>query len=224
MNIEWKPTAETNRYEVNNIGQVRNAKTGHILSLQLDKNGYVRCSLYYNNKTHYRPVHRLVMEAFVPNPNNLPQVNHKDEDKINNCIDNLEWCTNQYNNNYGTRAERQSQSAKGRVGGMQGKHHSEQTKSLMREKNKGNKNPMYGKNHTEETISLMKAVHTGKHPTEETRAKMSKRVRCVTTDEIYFGLRAAELATGINHSAISRACRGEYKTAGGLQWEFITTE
>ena len=56
------------------------------------------------SKTHY--VHRLVAEAFLPNPNNLPCVNHKDESRDNNHVDNLEWCTYSYNCTYGTRIDR----------------------------------------------------------------------------------------------------------------------
>ena len=51
-------------------------------------------------------VHRLVAQAFIPNPDNLPEVNHKNEDKSNNTVDNLEWCDHKYNNNYGTKIER----------------------------------------------------------------------------------------------------------------------
>lgn len=74
------------------------------------KNGYLVVSLSKNNKQKIYSIHRLVAEAFVNNPENLPYVNHKDEDKTNNNISNLEWCDNTYNLNYGTRNERAGKS------------------------------------------------------------------------------------------------------------------
>ena len=65
-----------------------------------------------NNKWRTRPVHRLVAEAFIPNPNNYPMVNHKDEDKTNNRADNLEWCDNRYNVTYGTMQDRRRKAMK----------------------------------------------------------------------------------------------------------------
>ena len=65
--------------------------------------GYQTVTLCKNSKLKSHHIHRLVAEAFLDNPKNLPQVNHKDENKLNNCVDNLEWCTPSYNNNYGER-------------------------------------------------------------------------------------------------------------------------
>ena len=84
-------------YEVSNFGRVR--RNGKILKPSKDKDGYLQVSLSKNGiKT--TTIHRLVARAFIPNPQNLPQVNHKDEDKTNNTVDNLEWCTREYNMNY----------------------------------------------------------------------------------------------------------------------------
>lgn len=104
-------------YEVSNLGNVRsfdryglsknNSKRlikGRILKKQVDKDLYEYIGLTnLNNERKYYRVHRLVAEAFIPNPDNLPIINHKDEKPDNNCVDNLEWCTYQYNNTYGNR-------------------------------------------------------------------------------------------------------------------------
>lgn len=74
--------------------------------LYLGKHGYVECTLRNGKRIKLMKVHRIVAEAFIPNPQNLSSVNHKDEDKTNNHIDNLEWCTHKYNSNYGTRNKR----------------------------------------------------------------------------------------------------------------------
>ena len=93
------------RWVKSKSGSVRLCK-GKILKLCTDKYGYLKVSLYKNNKVKTYYVHRLVAEAFIPNPENLPEVNHKDENKLNNNAENLEWCDREYNCNFGTRNEK----------------------------------------------------------------------------------------------------------------------
>lgn len=87
-------------YEVSNEGRIRNKNTGRILKPNKIHNGYLQVSLCKDGERKPALVHRLVAQAFLPNPNHYPQVNHKDEDKTNNSVDNLEYCTIQYNINY----------------------------------------------------------------------------------------------------------------------------
>ena len=70
---------------------------------------YLMVGLYKNKNCKPFYVHRLVAITFIPNPNNLPQVNHKDENKANNRVENLEWCTAKYNTNYGTALKRMAE-------------------------------------------------------------------------------------------------------------------
>ena len=93
------------RWIKNRNGMVRNVKE-KILKPYEDVGGYLTVKLPINNKQKTYRVHRLVAEAFIPNPNNYPFINHKDENKKNNNVNNLEWCTAEYNLNYGTRNER----------------------------------------------------------------------------------------------------------------------
>ena len=94
-------------YEISNFGNVRSLKRNRMKQQQIDKDGYKRVMLYGKSPfKKFVPVHRLVAMAFISNPKNYSQVNHKDEDKRNNDVSNLEWCTCLYNNNYGTRNTR----------------------------------------------------------------------------------------------------------------------
>ena len=107
MNEIWKSVPNYDGiYEVSNFGNIRNVSVmGAYRNLVLvrDKDGYAIVTLCKNNKQSSKRVHRLVALAFIENPLNKPQVNHKDEDRWNNCVWNLEWVTSRENNNYGSR-------------------------------------------------------------------------------------------------------------------------
>lgn len=107
-------------YQVSNLGRVKSLPRGkqwpyrqthnNIRKIKKTNRGYFSVNLCTNNEAKWFMVHRLVAMAFIPNPNNLPCVNHKDENKTNNRVENLEWCTYKYNANYGTGIDRQKKS------------------------------------------------------------------------------------------------------------------
>lgn len=126
-------------YEVSNLGNVRSLDRyaphnhgykqkikGKVLKQHDNTRGYMYVGLWKNGKQKKFYVHRLVAQAFIPNTDNLPEVNHKDEIKSNNCVYNLEWVTSKENANYGSRIERFSNKLKGRK-------LSEETKQKMRQ-------------------------------------------------------------------------------------------
>lgn len=94
------------KYKISNRGRVYSVKSSKYLKIAKDYHGYLFVNLCNNGKQKYKRIHRIVAETFIPNPDNLPEVNHKDENKENNYVENLEWCDQKYNNNYGTRKER----------------------------------------------------------------------------------------------------------------------
>ena len=110
----WKPiTGFEGMYEVSNLGRVKSCKRTRlskaksisqvrerILKQRSDKNGYLEVALCRDGKLHFFRCHRLVASAFIPNPDHLPVINHKDENVSNNIVTNLEWCSVSFNTSY----------------------------------------------------------------------------------------------------------------------------
>ena len=194
-------------YQVSNLGRVKslsrkifNGKNYYISKEKIlkpakDKDGYVQVLLYKNNRHKTYKVHRLVAMAFLPNPNNLPQINHKDENKQNNYTSNLEWCTPKYNQNYGNRNKKSSESLKGRT-------LSEETKKKMSKSHIG--------------------IHLGSlSPKYDTGYK----IQCLETGEIntvrYFSEKIAKEQNKNPKSImpdIHRCIVGKRKSASGFHW------
>lgn len=97
-------------YEVSNLGTIKNLKKNSFKMPYITKQGYFRVELWKNNEGKKYFVHRLVAEAFIPKIEGKTQVNHIDENKLNNCVKNLEWCTQLENHRHGTINERISKS------------------------------------------------------------------------------------------------------------------
>ena len=117
--MEWKKIDGYENYSVSSEGQVRNDKTGRILKAYRMKNGYFRVDLRKKGEVKHFRVHRLVAQAFIENDSPLTktQVNHINEDKSDNRACNLEWCSTEYNVNYGNRNKKISEAKKGKYTG-----------------------------------------------------------------------------------------------------------
>lgn len=197
-------------YKVSNLGNVkslkRNGIKGIILKGEKDEFDYKRVTLCKKNKTKKYKVHRLVAQAFIPNPNNLPQINHKDENSKNNNVENLEWCTAKYNSNYG--------------------NHNEKIRQRMLQNN-----PFKGKHHSPKTLEKLRLAKLGRHLSEEQKKKIGvankgkgrigKKVYCVELNKTFNSVVDAEKQLGIFNPNIVQVCLGKRKTAGGYHWWYI---
>ena len=236
----WKDISNyEGKYEVSNLGRVRSLSyngTGEIkfLKQSTNKRGYKRVGLCKNGKMKNCYVHRLVAITFIPNPNNHKEVNHKDENPANNNVNNLEWCTSEYNNNYGTRNKRAGESKKGKSFSEEhkkklseshkGKHRSEETKKKISKSLRGENSPFYGKHLSEEHKKKMSESHKGKykgkdHPGSkpilmyDKEGNFIKRFDCVADASEYFG-------KDRSCSNITLCLRGINKTAYGFIFKY----
>lgn len=193
---EWKDIiGYEGKYQVSNLGRIKSLNynnTGEegILDGDTNKRGYKVVNLSKNGKGRTFLLHRLVAIAFIPNPNNLPEVNHINEDKNNNCVDNLEWCTSEYNANYGTRNKRISKNRKGKCAGKE--------------------HPNYGKSRSKETTQKMSENSTNK----------TKVINLDTGEIFDSMREAGKKYNMKNPWNISLCCTGKRKTAGGYHWAY----
>ena len=111
----YKVSDKGNVYSVARKDSIGRKLGGRILKPGYDRDGYLRVYLCKNGKRKTRFIHRLVAGAFVPNPNGYSEINHRDENKVNNYANNLEWCTRRHNVNHGTMIERSAQARSKKV-------------------------------------------------------------------------------------------------------------
>lgn len=148
MEEVWKDIKDyEGLYQVSNLGRVKSLDRkvvqfngfcnieriykGRILKPSTSANGYKRVILYDKCKKKNVNIHKLVLLAFVPNTENLAQINHIDEDKSNNCVNNLEWCSSKYNINYGKRNQKTSEALKGKA---KSKEHKEKLSNIAKKR------------------------------------------------------------------------------------------
>ena len=210
---EWKNiVGYEGKYQISSLGRVkslnyRNTGKEKILKQNINK-GYKEISLFNGKTKKIYLVHRLVALHYISNPNNYPCVNHKDEDKTNNTVSNLEYCTYKYNNNYGTRNCRISKNKKGKYAGEN--HY------------------FYGRHHTEETKHKMSKSHKNFKNEKNPRAR---KVICVNTREIFNYIKEVENKYNISSSSITQCCKNKRKSAGKhpvtgekLVWRYLNDE
>lgn len=241
----WKPVVGyEGLYEVSNMGRIRSLDridslgrkiVGKIKNQRNDLDGYKHVDLFKNGKAKTAKVHREVAMAFIPNPENLPQINHKDEDKANNRVDNLEWCTPGYNNNYGTHAERSRATMirkNLRQGGVRVVKYSrngdalEVYSSVAEAARQNNMNPqsifmvLRGK-------TITSAGFVWRYYGDEFAIRKNRKKRGVVQYDTnnnklneYETIASASRKSNTTISGIWSCCNGVYKTAGGYIWKY----
>lgn len=198
MKEKWKKIKGYPRYSVSNLGRVRNDITGKILKGSHNPDGYMQVKLTKKkHESKYIRVHRLVAQAFIPNPENKPQVNHIDGIRDNNIVTNLEWVTNKENSIHSWTVLGRTVTDEWRNNIKKSKQHiSDDTRKRMSEGQK-RRNLIYDNNPN------------------------AKKVMRIEDEKIYDTMKEAAEDVGIDYRLISATCHGEQRTAGGYHWCFI---
>lgn len=177
-------------YSVSTDGRVRNDRNGYILKNSISVQGYPVVNIY----KHVVAVHKLVGEAFIPNPENKPTINHKDGNRCNNNINNLEWATYSENNWHSWNIIDSS----------------DRRAEISRKIKNKELNNYFGYNHLVNTETKLKMSES-----------KNKKLMCIETGKIYKNALEASHDTYVTKQCITHACNGRCKTAGGYHWKYI---
>lgn len=194
------------KYKIDEDGNVYSIKNKKFLKQKISK-GYAQVALYDDTgRKYYIGVHRLVAMTFIPNPENLPQVNHKDENKLNNNVGNLEWCGVKYNINYGTRTERATQS---NINNEHFKILAEQLKESGFFENRTNK---------------LRENGTYTRMSTENRERCRIPIMCVETGEVFDAMNDAAKKLNVSVGTISNCCKNPKRTCKGYHFVKLNKE
>lgn len=212
-------------YQVSNLGNVKSLNYGKERILKPIKNGkgYLQVILCKNGKHKMYQVHRLVATVFLPNPNNLPCVNHKDENSLNNCLYNLEWCTYSYNNSYGTKNQRTISTRR-----INDPNNESYQKMISTRRINNPNNECYKKaiktrrinNPNNECYQKMVETKTKNYSygAEKPVVQYTKDGIEITT---YKSINEASRQTNISDTCICNCCKGKYKSCGKFVWKYL---
>lgn len=204
----WKDIEEYEGiYQVSNLGNVRNNKS-KIIKSRVTKSGYVIIDLNKEGKKKTKYIHRLVAEAFIPNPDNKPCVDHLDTNKQNNEVDNLRWVNHSENMLNPLTRKHNSESSKGKIA-------SEETRKKQSEAKKGDKHWNYGNTWDEDTKEQNMLSQPNRRP-----------IICVETGIIYPSVNQAGRELGVKGSRIRDAIthRNGCQTYKGYHWAYYKEE
>lgn len=243
-NEEWRPVVGyEGLYEISNLGRVKSLhrRTPFIVRTKTNTHGRIIANLHHKGEVHSFGVHVLIAKAFIPNPDNLPEVNHKDENPANNIVENLEWCTHEYNMHYGTLYKRLSSTLQNNSSmsrpvvqyDLEGKFvrvwpSIREVKRSLNEKGwKTICDVCKGKAHSAMGFQW-RYVEGGKTPAEDIgpiRRRCSTAPKAVyqyTLEKLfvrkYESVTAASASVGIPGTNISACINGKQKTAAGFLW------